>query len=447
MIIGNDRLIVVLGMAHSGTTIVAYILRQHPDVVVAVGGYEGWILENTWLPREESQPIQNLLNENPDKRVLLKRPWNEVHHPEWMHREMPDATFIYCVRPFEAISQSWSRRNSFVDSRLRNGGVHYQRLFYQMSLAKGNAFGRTVQHFHVIENGSFIAKPAQTMQDIASWVGLAPWEFDVSTVSSDKNIKRILSRERRMKAALENKENAAKNKEDSGETSLLEMESREADNSTTDEAVHGRSSSQNGVAGDSGQMRIMIGTICTPEMSRLGQQCAALMRQYARKHGYGLIIQESSLDSTRRPAWGKILLIQKHLHECDWFFWIDADAAILNQDIRLESIIDEACDFIVADDLPNSPINTGVFLIRNGETSKSFLVNAYGKTEFLTHANYEQPALVASMKETPGLRAKIVPRSVMNAFRREYVSGMFIKHFAGGGKPRAIKPKGFQQAK
>ena len=40
MVAGQERLIVVLGMAHSGTTILTYVLKQHPDVILAVGGHD-----------------------------------------------------------------------------------------------------------------------------------------------------------------------------------------------------------------------------------------------------------------------------------------------------------------------------------------------------------------------------------------------------------------------
>lgn len=55
---GNERLIIEVGLAHSGTTILTHVLRQHPEVVFVVNGSEAWILENTWLPLEQAEPIQ-----------------------------------------------------------------------------------------------------------------------------------------------------------------------------------------------------------------------------------------------------------------------------------------------------------------------------------------------------------------------------------------------------
>jgi hypothetical protein len=40
MISGNERLIVVFGMAHSGTTILTYVLNKHPETMLAVDGGE-----------------------------------------------------------------------------------------------------------------------------------------------------------------------------------------------------------------------------------------------------------------------------------------------------------------------------------------------------------------------------------------------------------------------
>lgn len=132
MIVGNERLIIVVGMAHSGTTILTYLLRQHPDAVCCTDGTEAWVLENTWLPFERQAPIQDLLARFPHKRVLLKRPWNVAKHRQWMENEMPSAKYLYCFRGFEDISKSWSKPKSFVDPRLRAGDQSYQRETYDM---------------------------------------------------------------------------------------------------------------------------------------------------------------------------------------------------------------------------------------------------------------------------------------------------------------------------
>jgi hypothetical protein len=179
MIFANERLIIVLGMAHSGTTILTYVLRQHPHLLCCVDGDEAWILENTWLPLEQSASIERTLTNRPTKRILLKRPWSCVNHGEWMAREMPNAKYIYCYRDFEDISASWSRPNSFVEVALQNGGVEYQREHYRMCLERAESFARGVPFFKKVDHRHFVENPSIVITDIAAWAGLEPFRFDV----------------------------------------------------------------------------------------------------------------------------------------------------------------------------------------------------------------------------------------------------------------------------
>lgn len=193
MIEGNERLIVVVGMAHSGTTILTHVLRQHPDVTLAANGNEAWILENTWLPLEQADPIRQLLIDHPTRTIMLKRPWNCVWHSEWMAREMPNAKFIYCCRNFEEISKSWVKPTSLIDERLRNGGIEYQWDFYHFCFEKAEAFSKMVPFFKKVYHTDFVENPKVVIGMLAIWLGLTPFKFDVSQVGRGKDIKAILS--------------------------------------------------------------------------------------------------------------------------------------------------------------------------------------------------------------------------------------------------------------
>ena len=192
MIADNERLIIVLGMAHSGTTILTYLLRQHPEIYIVANGNEAWILENSWLPNELAEPIQGVLRRFPQKRILLKRPWNCVWHGEWMAREMPHARFIYCDRDFEAIAASWSKPTSFVDDRLRNGGLEHQRAHYEFCHERAETFAQSVPFFHRVDHSDFVRSPKETMARLAAWTGLPPFDYDVCEVGLRADIKRRL---------------------------------------------------------------------------------------------------------------------------------------------------------------------------------------------------------------------------------------------------------------
>jgi hypothetical protein len=181
--------------------------------------------------------------------------------------------------------------------------------------------------------------------------------------------------------------------------------------------------------------RFAIATLYTPEIAALGLRTSKVMAAYAKRHGYEAVIASDRIDASRPAAWSKILLIERYLIEntaCDWLMWIDADAVITNPARRLEDLVDESIDFLVAKDLGPSPINTGVFLVRNCPAALEMLRRAYAKFEYIHHSWWEQPALTEAMREcAPEFRARIVSRRLFNSFADEYRPGDFIVHFAG----------------
>jgi hypothetical protein len=112
--------------------------------------------------------------------------------------------------------------------------------------------------------------------------------------------------------------------------------------------------------------------------------------------------------------------------------WIDADALIANPSVRLESVIDEKADLLIAEDLAPSPINAGVFLLRNCARTLALLRLAYTKVQYLSEPTQDQPALAEALREcAPELRTRIVSRRLFNSFAAEYQRGDFVIHFAG----------------
>jgi len=159
------------------------------------------------------------------------------------------------------------------------------------------------------------------------------------------------------------------------------------------------------------------------------------MTAYAKRHGYAAIVATARIDASRPPAWSKLLLIESYLEEnsdCNWLLWIDADALIANPEQRLEDLVNEDFDFLVAADHAPSPINTGVFLIRNCPAALAMLRRAYAKSHFRHHPNWEQPAVAEALREcAESLRTRVVARRLLNSFAIEFEKGDFIVHFAG----------------
>ncbi len=191
MIPGNERLIIVCGMAHSGTTILTHILRQHPNIKLITNGNESWLLENDWLPNEDSQAIANCLAENPNKRILLKRPWNVLHHGDWMAKEMPDAKFIYCDRPFSQIRKSWSKLTSLVDAKLRFDS-NLQSEVYSKSVESLIGFSSRVNNIQIFPLTALMENPQEKVNRLTEWIGLSSFEFETSAVNGPLKIRTLL---------------------------------------------------------------------------------------------------------------------------------------------------------------------------------------------------------------------------------------------------------------
>lgn len=178
-----------------------------------------------------------------------------------------------------------------------------------------------------------------------------------------------------------------------------------------------------------------IATLYTPDIADLGSRTSAIMTRYARRHGYQSVVAGESLDASRHPAWSKLLLIERFLVDhpsCAWLMWIDADAVIMDPARRLEDLVDESLDFIIAKDRSTLAINTGVFFLRNCPAALELLRLAYTKVEYLCHPWWEQPAVAEAMEESSDrLRTRIVSRRLFNSFFDEYQPGDFVIHFAG----------------
>ncbi len=176
-------------------------------------------------------------------------------------------------------------------------------------------------------------------------------------------------------------------------------------------------------------------TMYTPEIADLGAQTGEHLAKYAMRHGYRMFIGRDTLDGSRHPAWSKVLLLEQIMldhPELKWLIWIDSDAVIMQPARRIDRMIDERVDFLVAEDRTDTHINTGVFMLRNCPVSLEMLRLAYTKRHYLNHPCWEQPAIAEAMRElAPRLRPRIISRKKFNCFADEFEPGDFLIHFAG----------------
>ena len=138
-------------------------------------------------------------------------------------------------------------------------------------------------------------------------------------------------------------------------------------------------------------------------------------KAYCEKHDYNFVLFSESLDEDRPAPWSKIKAMEEVLDSSsDWAVWIDADAFIMNDEIKLNSIIDDEFDLIIAVD--GFTINSGVFLLKNTKNSKDFLKEVYEKDWAVNHPWWEQAAITEYINEPNSLKVKMIGQKEMNAY-------------------------------
>lgn len=141
------------------------------------------------------------------------------------------------------------------------------------------------------------------------------------------------------------------------------------------------------------------------------------------------------IDERRAPTFGKIKLsLAACVGRKDWWLlWSDADALVVNQTVKLESLIDDGYDIMLAYDW--LMINAGVILWKCSDWNIDFLSNVYGARSFDKARALDQSALQTSLDklsdEDRDNHLKIIPKHALNVYLEEYRAGDFLIHMAG----------------
>ncbi len=161
-------------------------------------------------------------------------------------------------------------------------------------------------------------------------------------------------------------------------------------------------------------------------------------------NSYDYIAFTEKLDD-RPAAWSKLpaLLRAMASGRYEWLFWMDADALIMNHTIRLESMLDERADLLIATG-PNGSINSGCFLLKCTQKSLEFLHMVYDRTDYLNHRNWEQAAMKHVLdRGLSSLTVRFIPpRSINSRISGDpdwrYQPGDFVIHLPGLSNPERV---------
>jgi hypothetical protein len=184
-------------------------------------------------------------------------------------------------------------------------------------------------------------------------------------------------------------------------------------------------------------------------------------QQYAAKHGYDLYLYHASpvrtageMGLSRAECFDKARALLEVVEGYDWVFWVSPNTLIINQDTKLESLIDKKYEFIAtkeASPLPYPVVSTGSFFVKNAPGGKRVLQELVAnkhqdKDDRYAFCPDDQKALNTLLSADSSLKPyiKLLSQRALNAMPNFFVEGTyqpgdFALNFDGGNGELAAK--------
>ena len=182
---------------------------------------------------------------------------------------------------------------------------------------------------------------------------------------------------------------------------------------------------------------------------KLGDFTSSTKESYCKKHGYGFRAYIKGFDSSRPASWSKLLFIKDTLRKYRWVFWMDADTAITNQEVKIEQLVgnEEIVMGQHRDGMGGYALNMGVFLLKSGEYADWLLQFLWDSKHCIFHHWWEQKAFMEmEEKGLLGSHLKIVRVKELdlgnpgfNMTHDTWKHGDFILHIGGMGVCRRLE--------
>lgn len=173
------------------------------------------------------------------------------------------------------------------------------------------------------------------------------------------------------------------------------------------------------------------------------------LEDYCLYHNYSLVIEKSSLDTSRAASWSKIPLLLRELKnnpKIDLIVWIDDDILITNKQLKFEDLI-KPHDFenILISEEVEGPFNCGILVCKNNQGTIDYLNEIYklGEgTEYIDKPNWEQQIMINHYDSDDKIIKTIPYRKIQSFYRcsnKDWCLGDFSCHLTGMPLDKRIK--------
>ena len=172
--------------------------------------------------------------------------------------------------------------------------------------------------------------------------------------------------------------------------------------------------------------KFAVVTACDEGYSDLQQLTSPTIVKYCDLHDYHCHVNRI-LEKERPPAWYKIKEVLNVFETgVDFVLWVDTDAIIVNNKLKLEDIVEDGKDFYFSCNWAS--LNSGVFMMRNTQLNKDFLNLAWQQEQFINDGWWEQRAFIhlLELRAYPVEKIKEMPPPKFNS--EEYFSFSLVHH-------------------
>jgi len=141
---------------------------------------------------------------------------------------------------------------------------------------------------------------------------------------------------------------------------------------------------------------------------------------YCKAHGYDFYAKDNDFDFSRRVNWERVPMFINFIKEkkYDWLWFLGTDCMIMNHTIRLENMVDDNYDMIIASSNHDKiEVNTDSWLVKCSDWSLNFLEKINSNIDLYHHSWCEQQAVINELNdENVKKHFKIVHTRYFNSY-------------------------------